>query len=339
MAWRVYLSERPIRRIDLLPGKPSVLAAWLTSDQIMFLDLQTGSKRGEKLLEKPTQPVDRFSEGWRSLARQLTASNGVFLPLVRTAGLTVYSSPDGEMRLYRTGAVELFFEVGGREHPLPIEPGVTDFAAVDMDRAFGLVAALDMQGSLHLYQQHLKIGTFGTGMPLHPELRADIAVAGGGTSIFVTNGRQIGVFGASGTMRQVMEPHYTLGTMRPSADGKLLVTTDLDANVIRFYNGETLAPTHQRFGVDLMADARRLQIMPGPAAPTGALGAVALNTRGVLAFTMGGGVCVTNLARFKPLPGIAPTLEEESEPAPPSGLTLSPADPSTAQNAETASNS
>lgn len=320
MAWRVYLSERPIRRIEILPGKPSVLAAWIGSDHITFLDLQTGAKRGDKTLTPPTS-TDHANPEWRTFVDGLSAPNGLFLPTVRTNGTTILTSADGSMRLYRTGAIELSHEANRRETKLSIDDDVTDFAAIDMDRSLGLVAALDVKGRLHLYQQHIKVGTYATGLHLEPELRPDLIVAGGGTAIFATDGKQIAVFGATGMVKRRLELHYTMGAMRPSADGRLLVVTDLDAGVIRFYDGELLTPTHQRFGVDLMADTKRIQLMPGPTVPSGALGPVALNTKGVLGFTMGGAICVTSLARFKPLPGIAPVIEDDTDstqPNPPS---------------------
>jgi len=312
MAWRIHLSERPIRRIDMLPGKPSILSAWTGADQVTFLDLQTGAKRGEKTLDK-IDPTERTTETWSAFMDGLTASNGVYLPSVRAGSATILTTPDGTIRLIRVGTRALFHVNKGIETVLPIDENVQTFAAVDMDRTLGLVAALDDAGKLHLYQQNVKIMTIDTGLVIEPEQRPDVAVVNNGASIFVTDGKQIIAYGANGTLRRRIELYYSFGAIRASADGKLLVITDLDANVIRIYNGDTLTPTHQRFGVDLLADAKRVQVTPGPTTPSGALGALAVNTRGVVAFSVGGSLCVTNLARFKPLPGIAPVEEDEED--------------------------
>jgi hypothetical protein len=313
MAWRVHLNDRPIRRLDLLPGKPSILAAWLSSQHVVFLDLQTGSKRGEKTFD-PFDAEQRASDAWREFVGTLTASNGAILPSVRVGSTTLLSSSDGSTLLIRTGARQLFQEQNDIETALAVDDTVTAFAAVDMDRNTGLIAALDQAGKLHRYQQTVKLIPIDTHLSIEPEQRPDVAVVNHGGSIFVTDGQHVMLYGASGAPRQRLDLHFTFGAMRASADGRLLVITDLDAGVIRIFNGETLAPTHQRFGVDLLADAKRLLLTtPGPASPGGALGALAVNTRGVVAFSVGGSVCVTNLARFKPLPGIAPAVDEDDD--------------------------
>ncbi len=320
MAWRLYVGDRPIRRVDILPGKPSVVAAWTQADHVMFLDLQTGAKRGEQTFDLSQPSLDtRTTPEWAAFTASLTAPNASFLPYVRvrsTPPFAIYSSTDGSLRLYRTGAVSLALEVGGKETTLPVDAKTPPFVAVDLDRAFGLVAALDENARLHLFQQHTPVGVYEMPLKLEPELRPDLVVTHGGTLIFVTDGRQIVVVSPTGQIRRRMECHYTLGTMRPSPDGHLFVVSDMDAAVLRIYDTETFELTHQRFAVDLIADAKRIQLIPGPATPSGAVGPLALTNKGILGFALAGTVCVTTLARFKPLPGIAPITDEDTADAP-----------------------
>ena len=312
MAWRLHLSDRPIRRIDMLPGKPSILAAWIGNDHISYLDLQTGASRGERTIDK-IDTQDRKAPAWRPFLDALTASNGIFLPSVRIGTTTILTTQDGATRLMRMGGRELIYATGDTETALTIDESVKSWVSVDMDRALGVIVALDDVGKLHLFQNHLKIAVIDTKFMIEPEQRPDLAVVNSGGSIFATDGKQIALFDGKGVLKKRNDLYFTVGAMRASGDGKLLALTDMDANLIRIYDGETLTPTHQRFGVDLMADAKLAQLIPGSTSPNGAISALAINTRGVVAFSMGGAVCVTNLARFKTLPGIEPAIDEEDD--------------------------
>jgi hypothetical protein len=72
--------------------------------------------------------------------------------------------------------------------------------------------------------------------------------------------------------------------------------------VVRIYSGVDMTATHQRFAIDLLADAKRVPHAPGGGIPGAALSALALNNKGVLALALSGTVCVTNLARLKAVP-------------------------------------
>lgn len=309
MAWRLYLSDRPVRRLDILPGKPSVLAVFLPPTSVIYLDLQTGSKRGEQTIEK-IDTTKRDAPEWKQFISELTAPNGVFLPAARVgASFNFYVTAEGTMRLYHTGA-NLWFEINGQERALEVDEKVTNFFSIDMDRSLGLVTALDQDARLHIYQQNTRVGSFETGLTLDLEFRPDVTIAQGGTAIFASDGRQIVAVTPTGVIRRRAEVHYSIGAIRSSPDGKLLLVSDMDTNVLRIYNADTLTPMYQRFAVDLVADAKRVQLLPGPNNPYGAIGSMAINNRGVVTFALDGTICATNLARFKPLPGIAAAKEE-----------------------------
>jgi len=116
MAWRLLLSERPIRRLDFLTGKPALVAAWTTVSEagvqprarVAFLDLNSGVKIDERTLDVP--PFDSQDvPTWKSLLVTLTAPNKDTLPYVRIGQGVLFSAPDGALRLLAAGAEDLVF--------------------------------------------------------------------------------------------------------------------------------------------------------------------------------------------------------------------------------------
>jgi hypothetical protein len=300
MAWRLQLSERSIRRLDILTGKPSLLAVWAQPNRVVYLDLQTGAKVDDRLIEEP-QVTDHGDERWQKFVKSNTAPNGAHLPFVRTRQTAIYTTSDGNMHVYSVNNAQVYLEANGREIRLDIGSDAK-LAAVSLDRTLGLLAALDRAGKLHIFQQHIRVGVVETGLTLQDDLQPEIAVSHGGTSIFATDGQQVVLIDPSGKVRKRLELHYTAGALACSPDGKLLVTSDVESGVVRIYSGVEMTATHQRFAVDLLADAKRVQHGTGGGLVGAALGALALNNKGVLAFALAGMVCVTNLARLKSLP-------------------------------------
>ncbi len=299
MAWRLHLTDRVIRRLDILPGKPNVLATWTNPDRVTFLDLQNGAKLADRTIEKP-ESDDRQSEAWRAYVKELCAPNGVYLPFVRPPKLAIYQAADASVRLYRASEIDLRLEADEQETRLEMDNAA--FAAVALDVQTGMIAALDRGAKLHLYRRSTRAGIFDTGLTLMDELQPHIAVADGGKRIFAADGQRVVVFDGDGkALKQITAP-YSMGAMCCSPDGKQVALVDLDANVIRVYDATTLAPTHQRFALDLLADAKKTQLFPTGAASSAAVGPLALTNRGVLAFAISGIVCATNLTRMKLLP-------------------------------------
>jgi hypothetical protein len=300
MAWRQLLSDRPIRRLDILTGKPSLLAAWARPDRVAYLDLQTGAKVDEHSFEEP-QAADHTDERWKQFTNRIIAPNGVYLPFVRPRHTALFTTSDGRMHVFYGDGGQVFLETNGKEIKLDI-PSDVRVASVSLDRMLGLLAALDWKGQLHIFQQHIRVGVFETGLVLQDHLQPEVVVSQGGTCIFVSDGQQMVLFDPSGRERKRLNLHYTVGELACSPDGKLLVTSDVESGVVRIYNGLELIATHQRFAIDLMADAKRVHHTASGGTVGTALGAMALNNKGVLAFALSGMVCVTNLARFKSHP-------------------------------------
>lgn len=301
MAWRALLSNRPIRRVDLLPSKPAALAAWTHAGRVTLLDLQHGAKIDELHFDEPGG-VDFLSPPWRAYVASLKTPGDVILPVVRAGRVTVMTSRDGQTRLFRAGDGTLTLETEGQLFPLVIEPDAA-VLALTVSASGRSVALLDRKGRLHLYQMHVRTGVFEVG--LHPldELAPALALTDDGSRVFASDGQRLSVVDAAGRVILRTETPYPLGALACSGDGKWLVTTDLEANVIRAYSSADLSVTHQRFAVDLLADARRAQVLPVTITSGAAVGPLSVNTRGVVAFaTSSGLVCATSLTRMKAVP-------------------------------------
>lgn len=306
MAWRVHLTNGAIQNLQILPprkGKQTLLAAWTQRDRATFFDLETGAEIGE---HKHTA-VGRQSDKWAEFVGGLVAPNGAHLPVIRTAQFTFYTTDDGKLRLYRMADNSLLLELDGKE--VKLEPkSKAEVVVLGLDRVMGVIAALDSKGKLHLFQQHIAVGVFDMKLTLGEDSSLALAVANGGSAIFVTDGREIVLTDTAGKVKKRQMVHYAIGRMVCSANGKYVVTSDPETGVIRVYNGEDLTPTHQRHAMDMLQDADELQLLaelpPWGAAP----GSMVIDDKGTLAFNISGVVCVTALKQMDALPRPQPLL-------------------------------
>ncbi len=295
MAWRLHLTDRTVRRIDVLTGKPNMLAAWTSTDRVYFMELQNGGKLTELQIHPPKT---RATAMWGVFLKTLHAPNGVFLPMARTPQATIYQLADGKQRLYRVTDAELLLEVDGVETQLATEDH--QFVAVALDAT--LVVGLDRRGALHYYRQTVHTASVDTQLHLTDEMQSHIAIIEGGTGVFVSDGEQILLFDGDGRLVRRVATGYTLGALGCSPDGSYLATGDLDSNMIRVYDGRRLTPTHQRFAVELLADAKKTQSISSTLAANTAVGTLAITNKGVLVFAMSGMLCATNLTRMIAMP-------------------------------------
>jgi hypothetical protein len=300
MTWRVQLPQGNIRRVDLLMGARNVVAVWTKSDHVHFYDQRNGGNLGERVVEKLAS-TDRSQERWRAFANGLKAPNDLLLPFVRLPGMSLLATEDGRIRLYQLSDHELSLEVGDKEAPLTLDEGLR-IIALDLDRALGLIAFLTADGKLHIYQQRIRVGSYDTGLQMKGEFTPTLFVAESGKHIFISDGQQIASFDATGKVQRRLELHYPLGLLAASPDGTHVVTTDAETGVIRVQSGGTLAPTHQRFAIDLAADARRINPAAGAQLASASPNALAISNRGVLAFGLGGLLCVSTIHKMRPVP-------------------------------------
>ncbi len=301
MAWRLHLSDSPIKRLDILAGTPTLLAAWTHANRVTFLDLQNGSQHENRTIDD-LNTEDRTGAAWLPFVQTLAAANGVFLPAVRSARTSILQTADGKIRLYQTSPSDLFLEVDGREARLTTDAG-SRFLSVALDRSSGLVAALDEAAKLHLYRQHVRVGIFETGLQPDEEFQPMLLAAQDGALLLLTDGQALVLMDGDGKPIKRLDLHYRLGAVSAAPDGRRFVASDLDDNVVRVYDHE-LNQSHQRFAVDLLAEAKKSQLIASSAMSSAALGPLALSSRGVLAFALSGTICVTSLARMKAQPRV-----------------------------------
>ncbi len=296
MAWRIQLSNRPIQRLDILSGQRSLLAAWPSPKQVHYFDLQHGTKLDHLNLAEPESP-DRDLPAWAEYQKTLTAPNEVTLPVVKGKRFTFYSSANRAIQLIQDGAA-FTLNVNGSESPLELEPNI-EIARIAMDRTVGLLAFLDYLGRVHIYHRHLRVGIFDTNLAISSDSFPQLIVADGGAAIMVGNGLQIAIFEPDGRIKRRYTTHFPYGVLACSPDSRSLALSDLDSGVIRIYNASNMLLTHQRFAVDLLADAKRAQLLPVTITTSAAISTLAITNKGALAFSTMGLVCVSNLSRMK----------------------------------------
>ncbi len=294
-AWRLHLTDQTVRRLDILPGKPSVLAAWTGQRRVFFFDLTHGARLGERAYDGILPPV-RTGDAWQTFVNGFRAPNDAPLPVVRAAGLTLYTSTDGATRILHDDETgDLLLNTGDQHVRLHRDAG-TQFVTVAYDRGTGLIAALDQAGRLHTYKRDLRLAIVDLGLATE-DWRPTLLLPQTGNKIICSNGEMIVVTNAEGVVEKRLPLHYRLGPMACSPDGKNLALGDADIGVIRIYDSD-LQATHQRFAADLLADARRVQLMGGTGGSSSMISALALNNRGVLAFAVAGIVCVSSMSRM-----------------------------------------
>jgi hypothetical protein len=111
------------------------------------------------------------------------------------------------------------------------------------------------------------------------------------------------------------ETHYMIGRLACSPAGDTLATSDLETGVIRIYDGQ-LKLMVQRFAIDLLADARQLQLLADLPPVFVAINALTMGSGGLVAFSMSGILCVTTLHYFQPVTLEAPTSVSPPEESP-----------------------
>ncbi len=303
MPWRVHLTNQAIQNLHILPGKQTLLAAWTQRDRATYFDLETGIEIGEH----QHKAVSRQSDKWAEFIASLVAPNGAYLPFVRTAQATLFTTNDGKLRLYWMTGDEFLLELDGKEVKIELK-AKANIIALGLDRLLGAIVALDAKGKLHLFQQNISVGSFDLKLNLDEDSQSSLAIANGGSAIFVSDGREIVLTDTSGKVKKRQSVHYFIGRMVCSPDGKRVVTSDPETGVIRVYTGDELQPTHQRHALDLLQDAAQLQLIADLPPFNAAPGALAIDDKGNIAFNISGVVCATTLKQLAALPRPQPLL-------------------------------
>lgn len=303
MSWRLHLTNQTIQSLEILPGaKNAVLAAWMTRRRVFYFDLETGTRLDGPVIEAPPTPDTMTDAAWAEFVMTLKAPNGVFLPQVRLADRVIYQAADGAVRLYDYGSTGLSLHRDETQTPLAPVPS-SGFMVVETDAALGVIAALDFEGRLHLFKGGESVGSFDLGLVLDSDSRPAISLTDGPV-LCVTDGQRIVLVNKQdGSLKKTLIPHYPVGEIASAGEKEtVLMTTDRDTNVIRVYQGEDFAITHQCHADDLLARAEQPQLIADLPPTRVILRSLRLGSKGVFAFTLAGVICVSALTEIKPIP-------------------------------------
>jgi hypothetical protein len=301
MNWRIHLTNQAIRELHTLSGKPYMLAVWIQGNRVEFYDMETGALHGQRQIDIP--PDDEYlSEAWQTyLAGLVDIKDHAYLPVVTTPRATIYTSDDGKLHLFRELYNTLKLMTDDTLFILDTSHAES-FMSLDLDRALGIVAALDTQGRLFIYQQDMFIGVFDIGLNVDELVGATVIISNGGGTIFATDGKQIVRTDTNGEVLHRLNVHYNIRQIACSSGGGMVVTSDNEAGLIRVYSGGDLTPTHQRFAVDLIAEAQQVQLMADLPPISVAISALTAGNRGAIGFAMSGVICMTNVNQLTKLP-------------------------------------
>lgn len=301
MNWRIHLTNQAIRELHTLSGKPYLLAVWIQGNRVEFYDMETGALYGQRQIDMPPDD-DYLSEAWQTyLAGLVDIKERSYLPIVATPRATIYTTDDGNLHLFRESYNTLKLMTDGKLTLLDTAH-VESFISLDLDRALGAVVALDTQGRLSIYQQDIFVGDFDIGLTVDELVGATVVVSNGGGTIFATDGKQIVMTDISGDVLHRLPVHYNIRQIACSSGGGMVVTSDNEAGLIRVYSGSDLTATHQRFAVDLIAEAQQVQLMADLPPLSVAISALTAGSRGAIGFAMSGVICMTHVNQLTKLP-------------------------------------
>lgn len=312
--WRLHLSNRTLHHLDILnpvkgaESSATLIGAWVRRDRAAYFDLYTGATAGELSFEHPPR-VDRTSLEWQNFVNTLHAPNGATHTLYRMPRAVLRLTDDRKWRLYRSSATDLFLQhgngggTGGAETKLEVHKARV-FLTVKLDNTVGMIAALDESGNLHIYQQQIWQGVYPTPLSINEDSLPDLVISNRGERIFLTDRRVIVAMTGDGQVSGLVANGDTIGRLACSPNGQYVITNDLDSGVLRIFDGGTLKQTHQRYTVDLLAEAHQLQLIADAPPMTAALSTLTINNEGIVAFAVAGVMCVCSIhQQFQKLPG------------------------------------
>ncbi len=277
-----------------------MLAVWDSRHTVHYYDRSDATPKGEHHFDLRLSSTDLSDAFWNDFSDSLKTPGGCYLSPVYMAGLSLYQSLDGRLRLYHFQDGSLVLEIEGRHVPLHREQDGR-FLIAALDRALGLCAAFSDSGQLHIFQQHVRVGVYDIGLNDGVEARLNLAMPDGLGKLLISDGERVLIIDAAGRIVHELHSHYAVGAAAISPNGEVIALSDMDDNVIRIYDG-ALRPTHQKYAIDLIATARQVQLVASMPGRKAGIAALDVSNNGLVAFALGGVVCVTDLTMFSALP-------------------------------------
>ncbi len=300
MAWRVHLANSAIHMIEVFVGARPMLAAWASPRHVNLFDLNDGAPLHEATLP-PLPALQAPQELWERYQEEtLRLPNGEHITRVQIANRTLLLTRDGAQRLHWDGAASLVL-MDDKEAVALETASVSRWLAVDFDRDLGFTAALADDGRLHFYELNVFKGSYDLGLQPEDDRRCHVQIRRG-QHIHATDGRTLVAVGANGTVKKRLALHYRVALMASSPDGQQLALVDYEDGIIRLYRGADLLLTHQKFAIDLVAEAAPRQLLEDLPPLMTAVSSLALANQGVVAFAMGGVLCCTHQDAMTALP-------------------------------------
>ena len=300
MPWRIHLANRPLHRVDLLTNARScLLAAWSQPDRVSYFDAETGAKLGDYHLTLDWLSLRSF-DSWQAALEDFAAPNSAYPPMLVSDGGIIYLNHSGARRLYVGSDGSLLLANGTQETALTQDT----VHVIAMDRVSGLLALLDSEARLHLYQDGQEARQIPLDMQIIPNRRTGLVVAEGGDAVYVAHDHRLLHVNTTTETVETLDVHYHIGQFASSPDGAFVACADTDTNVVRIYNGQGLSPLFQGHAVDLMVKAPQLQLIADLPPARVAVSNMALDHQGRLAFALAGVVCMTNLESLQAVPKI-----------------------------------
>lgn len=300
MGWRLHLSTQPIEAVHIVAGSPPLVVVWDKRHQVHYYRFDDATPLGDGAFDAVEAPADLQDAVWHETVSTFRAPNGSYLPTVYLNRLTLHQSRDGRMRLYHFHEGDSMLQVEDHFLSLSRDDGGR-YLVMGLDRALGLSAACDDDGLLHIFQQHVRVGLFEIGLSLGMDARLNLALPDGAGTLYVCDGERVIRVDSGGRIEQDLRTHFTVGKVAVSPAGGRVALADIDDNLIRVYDAD-LVQTHQKHAIDLVMDARQVQLLASLPGRKAGLSALDIADDGSIVFALGGVLCVTEVDALNMLP-------------------------------------
>ncbi len=295
MYWQLHLASRPIRRLSLLMRDPAQVAINDTRDRIRFYDLDSGAHYNDLEIDLDMLDNDIPEERRQSLAA-LKARNGGYLPFVELNASYLHLSLDGQLRLIHDVNAGITLEADGESYSLDVGAQATVLQAA-LDREFGSIAALTDAHKLHIFQQQTRMNIIEPSI----ERLQHLFITDGGSKIIMIGANKLMSLDIYGKPIRSHDIHYNVGVAALSPNGNWLLVGDADHQLIRLYNKD-LIPVRQQHAVDLLSQARPLQLFIETPSTEAPLAALDIANDGTLGFALAGVIGTAHIDLMTELP-------------------------------------